>query len=60
VEDAHQQIASVLSFFDQQQIRISLLPLQFEALQGHRLSSNTESISDCSLSDNESLLDEDL
>jgi hypothetical protein len=60
VEDAHQQIASVISFLDQQQIQINLRPLQFKALQDHPLSSDTDSISDHSQTDNESFPDEDL
>jgi len=68
VEDAHQQIASVTSFFDQQGIQINLRPLQFKVFQNHphSESSDIDSISDHtgtgsqSESDNESLSDEDL
>lgn len=60
VEDAHHQIASIISFFDHRGIQIDLRPLHFEALQDHPLSSDTDSISDHSQTDNESLPDEDL
>jgi hypothetical protein len=54
VEDAHQQIASIVSFFDQQGIQINLRPLHFESLQDHPLSPDMDSFSDHSLSDDES------
>ena len=62
VEDAHQQIASIISFFDQQGIQINLHPLHFKALQDYLLSSNMHSISEHSQSDsdNESFPDEEL
>jgi hypothetical protein len=68
VEDAHQQIASVLSFFDEQRVQINLRPLhfKFDAFQDCPLSSDmdsisdTESISDHSQLDNESFPDEGL
>lgn len=60
VEDAHQQIASIISFFDQRAIQINLRPLHFESLQEHPLSSDMDTISDHSQSDNESFPDEDL
>lgn len=62
VEDAHQQIASIISFFDQEGIQIDLRPLQ---LQDHPLSSDmesdsiSESDSDHSRSDHESAPNED-
>ena len=60
VEDSHQQIASIISFFDQQAIQINICPLHFESLQEHPLSSDMYMISDHSQSDNESFPDEDL
>lgn len=63
VEDAHQQIASIISFFDQRGIHINLRPLLFEALQDLPLSSDMDSISDHSGqsdNDSESFPDEDL
>ena len=59
VEDAHQQIASIL---DQQGIQINLCPLHFKALQDYPLSSVMDSISEHSQSDsdNESFPDEEL
>lgn len=45
VEDAHQQVASVISFFDQQGIRIDLRPLCFKAFQDHHLSTDEDLIS---------------
>ena len=43
VEDAHQQIASIASFFDQAGMRISLHPLPLNTLQDHPLSINMDS-----------------
>jgi hypothetical protein len=64
VEDAQQQIGSVLSFFDQQGIQVDLRPLHFEVFQDHPHSSDIDSISDHtgtgSQSDDESHPDEDL
>ena len=63
VEDAHQQIASITSFFDQHRIQINLRPLHFEVFQDPSpRSPDIDSISDHtgSQSDNESLPDEDL
>ena len=42
VADAHQQIASIMTFIDQQGIHINLRPLYFDSLQ-HTISSNIES-----------------
>jgi hypothetical protein len=63
VEDANQQISSIITFFDQQGIQINLRPLHFEplqdhSLQDHPLSSDSDSISDHSQSE-ESFPDED-
>ena len=52
VEDAHQQIASVISFFDQRGVQINLRPLHFDSLQDP-LSSDMDSISDHSQSDSD-------
>ena len=60
VEDAHQQIASIISFFDQQGIQINLHPLHFKALQDYPLSSDMDLISEHSQSDYESFPDEEL
>lgn len=53
VEDAHQQIASIMTFFDQQGIQINLRPLHFDSpslqdrsLQDHTISSDMESDSE--------------
>ena len=65
VQDAHQQIASITSFFDQEGIRISLFPLSFNAHQDHSHSSNVDSDDSDdsemnSNSDHESAPDEDI
>ena len=60
VEDAHQQIASVISLFDQRGVQINLRPLNFASLQHPFFSDNIDnidSISDNSDSDNESYPD---
>lgn len=61
VEDAHQQIASIMSFFDQRGIQINLRPLHFDSIQNHLLS-DMDSISNHSQSDSDkdSFPDEDL
>lgn len=46
VTDSHQQIASILTFIDQQGIRINLRPLNFEGVQDHTTSSDMDSDSD--------------
>jgi hypothetical protein len=59
VEEAHQQIATIISFFDNRGIQINLRPLQAPLHFDHLLSSDIDSFSDDSQSDSQSFPDED-
>lgn len=59
VEDAHQQIASIISFFDLRGIQINLRPLQFKSHQDRSLPGDMDSISNHSQTDSDSDNDND-